>query len=151
MTSPPATHLTNGLGHTHCDFRAFFRAAIAEILILWILQFEILGPKETADAGCLFGAGDDALTLVGLDDDWGTIDLQPNLAQKRDDPPLDDNDPGCMARDLSASSTGLPWHANSRSDAPCFPNLDAAALDQFMLDLDSDDEEMAEGETVLDF
>lgn len=88
--------------------------------------------------------------MVGLDSDLETISLQPSLTQKRDDSPLD-NDPDCMVLDLDASSTEFPWRASTRSDAPCFYNLSSAASDQFMLDLDSDDEEIAEGETVLDF
>lgn len=116
-----------------------------------MLQLEIPGPKGTIDTGCLFGAGDDALASVGLDGDWEMIGPQISLAQKRDGSSLDDHDPGYMVLDLDASSTEFPWHASPRSDAPCFYNLGSAALDQFMLDLDSDDEETAEGETILDF
>lgn len=108
------------------------------------------GPKETADTDCLFEAGDDALTLAGLDDDWETIGLRSNLTQERSDSSLD-NDLGYMALDLDASPTVFPWHASARSDAPCFHDLSSPALDQVMLDLDSDNEETAEGETVLDF
>lgn len=116
-----------------------------------MLQFEMPGPKEMADTDCPFKAGDDALTLAGLDGGWETIGLQQNLAQERSDSSLDDNGPGYMDLDLNASPTGFPWHASASSDAPCFYNLSSSALDQFMLDLDSDNEETVEGETVLDF
>ena len=146
----PATHLTKDQGYTYCDLHVYGRAAAAGILILWMSQVGTPNPEETANTGHLFRADNDAFTLVGLDDSWETIGLQPSPAQRRDRSFLDD-DLGCADLDLDASSTGFPWHAGTRSDVPCFCDLGSSALDQPVLDLDSDNGEIAEEEAVLDF
>ena len=110
-------------------------------------------PEETTDTGHFFRANNDAFTLVGLDDDWETIGLQPapSPTQRRDRSLLDDDDPGCMDLHLDASPTVFPWHVDIRSGIPCYHDPGSAALDQPVLDLDSDSEEIAGEEAVLDF
>jgi hypothetical protein len=146
----PTTHLINDQGYT-CNFHVYIQAATTGILILWMSQVETPDSEETTDAGHLFRANNDGFTLVGLDDDWETIGLQPSPSQRRDRSFLDDDDLGCMDLDLDASSTGFPWHADTGSDVLCHYDLGSAVLDQPVLDLDSDNEEIAEEEAVLDF
>jgi len=147
----PAAHLTNDLGYTSRNFHIYGSTAAAEILTLRITQFETLGLDAAADAGHLFETNDDVFTLAGLDDDWESINPQPNPTQRRENAPPDDYDLRCMALDLGASSTGFHRHASTRWDVPrFFYDLGTAASDQPVLDLDSDDEEMRE-EAVLDF
>ena len=112
-------------------------------------QFETFGLKETADTGHLFEADTDLFNLAGLDDDWETIDLQPNPTRSWEHT-FFDGDLDCMALDLDGSSTGFTWHASTPSDVPRIHDLGAAPLDQTVLDLDSDFEEASE-EAVLDF
>jgi len=147
----PAAHLTNDLGYTSCNFHIYGSTAAAEILTFRIIQFKTLGLEATADTGHLIKANDDVFTLAGLDDDWESIDPQPNPTQRRENPPPDDYDLHCMALDLDASSAGLPWHVSTRSDVSRFYDIGTDALDQSVLDLDSDDEEMGEEEAILDF
>jgi hypothetical protein len=133
------TRLIDNPGYTPCNFHTYDQAAEAEILIFQTIQFETLVPEEAADTGHLYA---DVFTLGGLDGDWKSDDLQSNPTQRRKYSLLDDDDLGCMALDLDASSAGSHWHAS-----PWFRDL--ATLDHPMLDLDSDDE-MGE-EAVLDF
>ena len=116
--------------------------------MLQMIRFESLGPEETADTCHLFEANADVFTLVGLDDDWEPIGLEPNHTQDLEHSFLDDDDLDCMALDLDASS-GFPCHARAGSDIPQCYDLGTKALDQPVLDMDSDDE-MGE-ESVLDF
>lgn len=145
----PATHLTNDQGYVYCDFHAYDQAATAGILMISMPQVETSDPEEITDAGHLFRANNDAFTLIGLDEDWETIGPQPSPTQKRDCSFLDDL--GCMDLDLDALSTGFPWHAGTRPDVLCYRDLSSTALDQSVLEMDSDSEEIAEEEVVLDF
>lgn len=88
--------------------------------------------------------------MAGLDDDWESVDLQPGPTQQWKRSLLDDDDIGSVTLGLDAPSAVFLWHASARSDVSRFDDIDAASLDQPVLDLDSDDEEMGE-ETVLDF
>lgn len=89
--------------------------------------------------------------MAGLDDEWETIDLQPNPAQRREHSFLDYGDLSCMTLNLDAPLTGFPWHASACSDVSRFHELGATTLVQRALDPDLDDEEMNEGEGVLNF
>ena len=146
----PAARLIDDLGHTSCNFYAHGQAAAAEILILQITQFETLGPEEPAGTCRPFEANTDLFTLAGLDDDWESTGLQPNPTQ-REDSILDDDDLSCVALDLGDPLTGFPWNASACSDTPRFYDVCTAAVDQPVLNLDSDDEDMGEEEVVLDF
>lgn len=121
------------------------------MLIFQTIQLEPLCPEETSDTGHLFEANADVFTLAGLDDDWESIEVQPKFTQRREHSFLDDDGPGldCVTLNLDAPSIGFSWHTSTRSDVSRFCDLGAAALDQPVLDLDSDDE-MGE-EAVLDF
>lgn len=147
----PAAHLTSSLGYTYCNFHVYDQAAIAEILTPWMLQFETSGSEEITDPGHLFSTDNDTFTLAGLDDDWETIGLQLSPTQRRSYPPLDDDDLGYMALDRDASLTIFPWHTSICSDFSCFCDLGSTTLNQRALDLDSEDEDIAEEEAVLDF
>lgn len=144
-----ATCLIDGIGLTSCNLHAYRQAAAAEILILQMIQFGALGPEDSAGTGHPFEANADLFTLAGLDDDWGSIDLQPNSTQ-REDSVLDYDALGCVALDLGDPSTGFPWHTSTCSDIPLFHDICTATMDQPVLSLDSDDEDMGE-EVVLDF
>lgn len=143
----PSTHLISDPGHTSCNFNVYGHGAAAEILIFQMIRFETFGP----DMAHLSEENADAFTLAGLDYDWESIDLKPNPTQRQEHSFLDGNDLGCMALDPDAPSTGFLWHATTHSDVPRFDDLDAATLDQPVLDLDSDDEEMGDEEAVLVF
>lgn len=98
-----------------------------------------------ADVCLLFEGDTDDFTLAGLDDDWESIDLQPSLTVGPEHCFLDEL--GYMSLDLDASSAGFFHHAG---DFSRHHDL-GAALDQPVLDLDSEADEMGGEEMVLDF
>ena len=114
-----------------------------------MIQLGTLYPEEKSDT---YNLGDtDVFTLAALDDDRESIDPRPIPTEGPEHSLLDNGDPSFMALDLDVSSAGPLCHTSARSDVSRFYDL-YAALDQPMLDLDSeDDEEMGKEETVLDF
>jgi hypothetical protein len=141
----PTTHLTNDQGYTPV-ISTYIQAATTEILILWMSQVETLrSPKKQLTLATFSRANNDAFTLVGLDDDWETIGLQPN-------PPRDET---VLSLTTMISAVWILIWMLLRLDFPgtryllgcsLFYDLGSATLDQPVLDLDSDNEEIAEEE-----
>lgn len=146
----PGDRLIDDLGHTFCNSHIYGQDAATKTLMLRMTQVGTLTPQEIPGVGPLFEANPGAFTLAGMDDGWESVDMQLNPTQRRDAPPLDDNDLGCVAPDPYALSTAFPWHLGTCSDILQFHDIGFVALGHDVLDLDSDDEEMGE-ELVLDF
>lgn len=118
------------------------------MLMLRATQPEPIHTEETTDTCYPFERDADGFILVGLDD-RDSIDLQPNLTEKRLEPSFcSDGGLGCLAPDLDAPRTESLYRKSALSG---FFDLDAT-LDQRLLDLDSEGHgDMVDEEMVLDF
>jgi len=111
-------------------------------------QLEIPRSREMTDVCFLFEGDTGVFTLAGLDDDWESIDLRASPVVGREHYFPDSNGLDCMPLDLDASSTGFLHHSSDCSDFSRYRDL-GTALDQPVLDLNSDDDDEMDGEEVV--
>jgi hypothetical protein len=107
-------------------------------------------PEEMADVRFFFEGDADVFTLPGLDDDQESIGLRASPTLGREHFFLDRLDSMPLGQD--ASSNGFLCHTSGLLDFPRYRDL-GAALDQPVLNLDSEDDSVENGgeEMILDF